>query len=280
MVNSKTLVSEFERSLTLDIPVEEKNAIARLVIEHVLNADPQALMQNVLLQPTSTQQDQLDSLIKRLNRHEPVQYVINEAWFYGRPFYVDHRVLIPRPETEELVQHVLTRTGQKRVLDIGTGSGCIPVTVALENAMAEVFALDVSGDALAVARRNADAYNATVVFFEHDLFQGALPVAGLDIIVSNPPYITREEAGTMEKNVLDFEPHLALFVDNQDPLLYYHALAAKAFPSLRSDGWLMVEINARFGSEVEKAFLMAGYTNTDVKKDINGKDRMVVARKP
>lgn len=225
--------------------------------------------------------------LPRLLAAEPVQQVLGEAWFYGRLFSVNRHVLTPRPETEELVWNILQRhslSTQFRVLDIGTGSGCIPITLKLERPTWDVVALDVSIPALDVATENARYHHATIQFMQADILQalaiqeGDLGLLGTwDLIVSNPPYIKQEEATDMHRNVLDYEPHIALFVEDPDPLLFYKAIAAYASRHLKPTGEVWVEINKVYGNETVSVFKSCGFEAVTCMKDANGHDRFVRA---
>ncbi|HEY0740581.1 MAG TPA: peptide chain release factor N(5)-glutamine methyltransferase [Chryseosolibacter sp.] len=282
MVNSKQLLREFVSKLTLDRGADELSAIGHVVLENVFKISRPDLLRDTQIQINEAQQHKLDVIAQRLNTNEPLQYVLNEAHFYGRTFYVDPAVLIPRPETEELVSLVIDRCrGSKRrpkILDIGTGSGCIPITLALEIPGSTVSGLDKSKSALAVAERNAKALGANAKFFEHDILGGQLPLDSVDVIVSNPPYIPLQEMSRMHANVTDFEPHLALFVENTDPFIFYSAIARIGKKILNPDGFIAVEINERFGNETRQVFVQEGYKHTETLKDMAGKDRFVVAQ--
>lgn len=277
MTNSKTILTDLIQALTLNIALDEKQAIGSLVMEKIFAIDRMDILTNKPVPFTVIQQQKLNTIINRINANEPVQYVLEEAWFSGRPFYVNTKVLIPRPETEELVQHVLNHDPLQRVLDIGTGSGCIAVTVKLERPAAQVHAIDISDAALAVAKINADALGADVTFQQLDILNDAIPFQAVDVVVSNPPYVLRQEQAAMEKHVVDFEPHLALFVSDNDPLLFYRIIAEKSKAVLSDRGILLVEINARYGAAVAALFATLGYQDVLVLQDINGKDRMVKA---
>lgn len=264
-------------ALTVAISEDEKQAVALLVMEKILTLDRAAILLNRTVTLTATQTQKLKEVASRLNAHEPVQYILEEAWFYGRPFFVNSNVLIPRPETEELVQEVLKYQSSQSVLDIGTGSGCIPITIKLEHPETKVFAIDISEEALAVARQNAKTLKAEVNYQRLDILKESLAWQQLDVIVSNPPYIALHEKPDMEKHVVDFEPHLALFVADDDPLIFYNVIAQKARIALKDKGILLVEINARFGGAVAALFTALGYRDVVVLKDMMGKDRMVRA---
>lgn len=275
MTNSKTILTDFTSDLTLNISDDEKRAMGWLVMEKILNVKRADIILNRAVSISSAQTQQLKEIASRLNAHEPLQYVLAEAWFFGRPFYVNQSVLIPRPETEELVQEVLKHRPLQRILDIGTGSGCIPITLKLEHPVAEVYAVDISESALAVAQQNALTLGAEVHFQLLDILKETVPLQHLDVVVSNPPYIAFEEKAQMEKHVVDFEPHLALFVTDEDPLIFYNVIALKSKSILKDNGILLVEINARFGAEVATMVTTLGYRDVTVLKDITGKDRMV-----
>jgi release factor glutamine methyltransferase len=221
--------------------------------------------------------DPLLEVIERLNQGEPVQYILEEAHFLGNNFYVNRSVLIPRPETEELVQFVIDeKKGDKhfKVLDIGTGSGCIPITLSTRFPHTEVFATDVSEEALKVARRNNELHQSKVSFLRHDILNEKLSLRELDVVVSNPPYITEAEKSAMEDHVLNFEPHLALFA-GEDPLIFYKAIANASREALKPSGLLAVEINAQYGNDVAGIFRDSGFTNVVVLHDMHGKHRIV-----
>jgi release factor glutamine methyltransferase len=227
----------------------------------------------------------LQEYTRELLTHKPVQYVLHEAWFCGMPFYVDENVLIPRPETEELVEWVVERqkadgnnSEMLRILDIGTGSGCIPVSLKKKMPEAEIYACDVSEGALAIAARNAAAQQTSINFFQVDFLDenswSSLPE--VDIIVSNPPYIPQSDKNTMLQNVLAYEPHLALFVPDDDALVFYDAIARFAKRTLPNHGCVFVEIHEDLGKKTKELFESKGFKG-EVKKDFQGKDRMVKA---
>ncbi len=236
------------------------------------------------------QLEKFSAFIEDLVRHRPVQYVLEEAWFYGLPFYVNEAVLIPRPETEELVEWILKDVAARnpappmqelRILDIGTGSGCIPVALKKNLPEAIIDACDISEAALAVARRNAQTLEASVNFIQLDILDAAswdrLPA--LDIIVSNPPYIPFHNKASMQPNVLEYEPHLALFVSNEDPLQFYRVIAELARQKLLPGGTVYVEIHEDLGAATSECFIERGFSKVHVRKDLQGKDRMVRSTK-
>lgn len=217
---------------------------------------------------------------EKLKSNEPIQYILGHGPFYGREFLVTEDTLIPRNETEELV-HLIIKENPKpnlRVLDIGTGTGCIPITLALEMKSPEVYAIDISEKALAVSSENAKLLHAKVDFSKCDILKEKPQVADLDILVSNPPYIPLAEKGQMHRNVLDFEPDLALFVNDEDPLIFYRVISDEGKKLLKPTGKIYFEINERFGKEVSEIMMAFGYQNVRVIKDLNGKDRIVAGQ--
>lgn len=214
---------------------------------------------------------------ERLLTGEPIQYILGQAPFYGRNFGVTRDTLIPRNETEELVHLILKENpkSELRVLDLGTGTGCIPITLALELQNPEVYTLDVSVQALAVARKNALQLGAQVQFLEGDLL-GSLPNLDLfDVLVSNPPYVPLRDQGEMHANVLNFEPHLALFVPDEDPLVFYRAIGVWGQQLLKRGGKLYLEIYENLADELVQLLLSQGYNQVKVHPDLNGKNRMI-----
>lgn len=228
-------------------------------------------------EPLSQEQEtRLQRITGELLRHTPVQYVLGESWFCGMKFFVNPHVLIPRPETEELVSWIRDEGRTGSILDIGTGSGCIAISLARLLSGAALTAIDVSEEALQVARGNADALQAAVAFQQLDFLQepqwNHLPV--FDTIVSNPPYIRRSESGDMNRNVLDHEPHIALFVPDNDALLFYRKIHAFGRMHLAEGGNIFLEINEALGPETVSLFSSPGYI-TELRKDMQGKYRML-----
>lgn len=261
----------------------EASNIANWVIEHItgLKRMDRIIQKNALLTPS--QEIELAEKTKQLLLAQPVQYVLGEAWFAGNPYFVDASVLIPRPETEELVEWILQDDLNKNFrhfLDIGTGSGCIPITLKLKKQDAFVLSFDISKEALAIAQKNATELNASVHFLEVDILDETrwhnFPV--FDCIVSNPPYIKDSESASMAKHVTDYEPSLALFVRDEDPLLFYRKIALFAQAHLDAQGCIYLEINETLGKEVQALYESLGYT-TELRKDLSGRDRMVKAEK-
>jgi release factor glutamine methyltransferase len=218
--------------------------------------------------------------VERINQGEPIQYILGESWFMNRRFFVNPAVLIPRPETEELVTHVRALEA-KRILDLGTGSGCIPVTLALENPQAEVYAIDISHLALETAAKNAQEHGAKVNFAQANILDyiNPFPLSQFDLIISNPPYVKENEKPEMRRNVLDFEPHLALFVSDTDPLVFYRHIADLSWDLLAPRGEIWVEINSYLGAETAQVFRDRGYKVVKVLKDFFGKERFLEIKK-
>ncbi|MHA8109465.1 peptide chain release factor N(5)-glutamine methyltransferase [Aquirufa sp. A-Brett2-W8] len=216
----------------------------------------------------------------RLAGGEPLQYVMGKTYFRDHLFSVNSDTLIPRPETEELVDLVLRHAPKNEsVLDVGTGSGCIPISLKLERPSLNVEAWDISVGALEVARQNALLLGASVEFKQQDIFTWPSAEGSWDVIVSNPPYVTQDEAKEMAKHVLDFEPHLALFVPNDDALKYYVALADFAQERLRAGGYLCLEINQHFGTQTVELLFSKGFQEVKLLQDFKENDRMIVAQK-
>ncbi len=229
--------------------------------------------------PTAVDRKPLLADFERLLTGEPIQYILGEAPFYGRSFGVTRDTLIPRNETEELVHKIIKENLKSglRVLDLGTGTGCIPITLALELQNPEVYALDVSVQALAVARKNALQLGAKVEFLEGDLL-GSIPnLALFDVLVSNPPYVPLRDQGEMHANVLNFEPHLALFVPDEDPLVFYRAIGVLGQQLLKNGGNLYLEIYENLADELVQLLGSQGYEQLRVHQDLNGKNRMLSA---
>ena len=277
--------NELWRQLTQVYDDYEAKAIARMVYEVRFGLMPSDLFIGKDTQLSTDDQKLLAEITQRLLTGEPVQYVLGEAEFGGRTFHVEPGVLIPRPETYELCQWIMEeRRGKKEegrntsILDIGTGSGCIACTLAAELADAEVTAWDISDDAMRIATENAKRTNVHVSFEKVDVLNTSLlnrerPATGLDIIVSNPPYICNKERATMERNVLEHEPELALFVPDDDPLLFYRTIARFAAKALNPSGALYFEINPLYVSEMQQMLSEEGFSHTEIRNDQFGKQR-------
>ena len=224
-----------------------------------------------------------NSILEQLKKEIPVQYLLGKTSFYGLEFQVNSTVLIPRPETEELVDWIIEcqkfEAGSRKIkiLDIGTGSGCIAISLAKNISNAQVFAVDVSEKALATAQKNAEINEVNVTFLEKNILETIDLAQEFDIIVSNPPYVRELEKQEIKKNVLDNEPHLALFVDDNDALIFYRKIAELAQKNLSPDGQLFFEINQYLGNEMIQLLEKIGFKNIELRKDIYGNNRMMKA---
>lgn len=255
----------------------------RILIEDMFGLSLTDICGGALERLSHNDKERLEEWKKRLKAGEPVQYVTGKAPFCGYTFHVAPGVLIPRPETEELVEIIIAKTtgscNKHHILDVGTGSGCIAITLALRGN--EVTAWDISDNALRIAKENAVLLNAKVTFEKRDVLQrlNSMPTGQWDIIVSNPPYICKREAAEMECNVLDYEPHEALFVPDDQPLLFYDAIARYGIDNLRDDGMLAFEINPLFAEELTQQLTLIGYHDIEVRQDFFGKERFIFCYK-
>lgn len=259
----------------------EGYALYRLVMEECFGLTHTDILLGKDNQISEENQARLLEITGRLLKNEPVQYVLGYADFCGHRFAVRPGVLIPRPETELLVQKALELgrgmdgVTEPEALDIGTGSGCIAVSMAL--AGCRVTAMDISEEALRIAMQNATALNAEVAFVHENILQPSRTAQQWHVIVSNPPYICLHEAEAMERNVLDYEPHNALFVPDTDPLIFYRAIASYAMSHLSAGGWLCLEINQAYPDEMERLLSSFGFKDVTIQKDQYGKDRIAYA---
>lgn len=221
---------------------------------------------------------QLNNVLSQLQQEIPIQYIFEKAYFYGYEFKVSPATLIPRRETEELVEWVLSEMNRQpekkwRVLDIGTGTGCIPISIKKEFPLAEIFAMDISTGALKIAKENAEKLNASVIFIEQNILS-TTQLDSYDIIISNPPYVRNLEKAEIKKNVLAYEPHLALFVEDNDPLIFYRKITQLAQKSLTENGLLFFEINQYLGEEMQQ-MVSEYFKIIELRKDLQGNDRMM-----
>ena len=259
----------------------EAKAIARMVYEVGYGLTLSDLLMG---RDYEVSHHELEQILLRLERHEPIQYVLGETEFCGRPIYVGPGVLIPRPETEELCRWIVENEVSKvkdealSILDIGTGSGCIAITLAAEMPKARVTAWDISEEALKVARRNAAHHHVDVTFEQVDILRSQDPLTQ-HIIVSNPPYICNKERAAMAQNVLDYEPHEALFVPDDDPMLFYRAIATYATTGLKKGGRLFFEINPLYADALQDMLSAMQFTQIETKNDQYGKQRMIKAQR-
>lgn len=287
MNNIDEVYSGFVEQLKTIYDERESNNIADWIFENITGVkkldritDKQRVLNNSTIQ-------KLGNVLQQLLTHKPVQYVLGEAWFYKMKLKVNEHVLIPRPETEELVEWVVAEIRNKKVsdssftiVDIGTGSGCIAIALKKELPDAGIFAIDVSNDALQLAKQNATDQNVNINFLQLDFLNEkdweTLP--SFNIIVSNPPYIPENEKNKLGKNVVDYEPHIALFVTENDPFIFYKKMASFAEKHLKEKGKTFVEVHEDYSNEVQQIFAKKNFT-TEIKKDIYGRDRMIKAYK-
>lgn len=287
-------VAYIRNSLKGIYPPGEAQALVRLIMERVCGLSTYQLLLGKGKDLSDTEKFKIKEIVKGLRLRKPIQYLLGVADFYGMEFKVTPDVLIPRPETAELVERIVTDyQGQTpRILDIGTGSGCIAISLAKHLPGAEVAAVDISPEALAVAGENARTHQVSLALYQGDILsEGNAPPAmtgkdtyayatgrDYDCLVSNPPYIMDKEKATMEANVLENEPHLALFVPDNDPLLFYRAIARFGQKHLARGGHLYFEINALCGKETVEMLRLANYTEVELIQDLYGKDRIVKAK--
>jgi release factor glutamine methyltransferase len=277
----------FLKSLEASYPEQERHAIGHEVFRHFLGLGPAERVVGQNLPLSEAQEKTLVRVIEQLRQHVPLQHITGIASFYGLDFMVNESVLIPRPETEELVQWTLQTIEEAfgnfsaalNLLDVGTGSGCIAIALASGLPNVQIMACDISASALELARENAAKNQVEVSFFFCDILNDTPYISGLDLVVSNPPYIRESEKPLIQPNVLNFEPASALFVSDDDPLVFYRTIARKAQAWLKPGGWLLFEINESLGSETKQCIEKEGFVNVELKQDINGRDRMVRARK-
>ena len=254
------------------ILMEEKLKLQR--IDTVLNSDLLITNKNLI---------DLKNIVKRLQKEEPIQYIIGNTEFYGLPFLVDKNTLIPRTETEELVAWVLdeikvltnNKITELSILDIGTGTGCIPISLAKNLTSLNISAIDISPEALIIAKQNAILNKVTIEFIELDILNAESLPQEYDVIISNPPYVRELEKEEIKNNVLENEPHLALFVADENPLIFYNKIADLAKQQLSINGMLFFEINQYLGQKTLNMLVNKGFKNIQLKKDLFGNDRMI-----
>ena len=277
------VVNEIRDALRGIYPDSEALALAKMLLVDVFGFTTLELYGGKDKEISGKRRSVLDEMILRLKKNEPIQYIIGIETFCGFTFEVNKNVLIPRPETQELVYWIADDCKEKsscRMLDIGTGSGCIAVSLAKLVDGAKVEAWDVSHEALSVATRNAEKNEADVLFRQQDVLVAKPESARYDVIVSNPPYIAEKEKANMDANVLYWEPSLALFVSDDDPLLFYRKIACLAKDMLTEDGSLYYEINQAYGLETVQMLEELGYHSIELRKDAFGNDRMIKAKRP
>ena len=274
---------EIKKMLAGYYPDAEASALAKMLLVEVLHFSTLELFGGKDKEVFKKDLDVLYEMSRRLQNQEPIQYIIGKETFCGMPFVVNRHVLIPRPETQDLVEWIAEedqQTNPCRLLDMGTGSGCIAISLAKKLPHVQVEAWDISGEALQVARQNALNNQVKVDFHQQDILSASPGIAEWNVIVSNPPYITNKEKAEMEANVLNWEPHTALFVPDHDPLLFYRKIAQLGMSMLVNGGALYFEINRAYGTETIAMLQALGYENIIIRKDRCNNERMIKATRP
>ena len=291
----KRYKTHFFNSLKNSQDEQEIESFFFILTEYLHNLKRVDLALNPNFELSDTEVEKWNSILADLQQEKPIQYITGEAWFYGLKFEVNENTLIPRPETEELVEWIIESQKSKvqsqklEILDIGTGTGCIPISLKANLPQANVSTIDVSEKALEVAKRNATSNKVEINFIQANILKvedlSQLPTSNfqlptsIDIIVSNPPYVRNLEKEEIKKNVLDYEPHLALFVEDTDALLFYRKIAQLALKNLSPNGLLFFEINQYLGKETVELLQNLGFKNIELKKDMYGNDRMIKCKK-
>lgn len=275
-------IKYYKSELSTLYPQTEIQSFLYIIFEHLLKYSKIDIhtRQNEVL--SNEIDEKIRNCLDDLKKYRPIQHIIGETEFYELIFSVNESTLVPRPETEELVDLIIKENTENnlKILDIGTGSGCIAITLAKNISQSNVYAYDISAKALEIAKKNAIRNNVMVDFSEFDILKNyKLKVLDFDIIVSNPPYVTEKEKTQILANVLDYEPHSALFVSNENPLIFYERIADFALINLKSKGKLYFEINEQFGLETKQLLEKKDFINTRIIQDINRKDRFVVGEK-
>ena len=278
-------IQYIKNELTSIYPAFEIQGFTYLLLSHITGYSKVEIIVNKNTIFSDVQRVMLNSFVNKLKIHTPIQYIIGKTEFYGLPFLVTDAVLIPRPETEELIEWVVEPSNKKEgihILDIGTGSGCIAVTLANLFTEATVTAFDISDEALKIATKNAELNNVKINFQRVDILNldnYFTPDFKWDIIVSNPPYIPNSEQAEMQPNVLEYEPHIALFVPDTDPLIFYRKIMEFALKYLKTDGQLFFETHRDWGHEIVNMLVNNGFYNIQLRKDLSCNDRMIKAQK-
>ena len=257
----------------------EAKAIVRNVLEMQFHLSFAEILCGKVTELSADNQAELEKIMVRLEKSEPMQYVLGTAFFYGRPFHVDPGVLIPRPETTELCQWIIEAPKEGSILDIGTGSGCIAITLAIELPQSHVSAWDISEEALTIAKANASTLNAHVNFEKQDALAPHIDERKWDIIVSNPPYIEPKEREEMEKNVLEYEPAIALFAPESNPIAFYQSIGNYAAKTLLPGGLLYFELNPLTANAVDSYLESIGFKDIEYREDQFHKQRFLKAKK-
>ena len=284
MTSVKQALNKFQDELAALYDVREAESLGILTLADVTGLSSAKLKAFPDGELTKEQSNSIDNILTELKTGRPIQYILGQAEFYGLPFKVNPSVLIPRPETEELVYWVISSVGSSKlvagnILDIGTGSGCIAISLKKNLPEFNLSAIDISINALLIAKENANLNQVDINFINQDILAPcpAPTAARYNIIVSNPPYVTIQDKTQMHRNVTDFEPHTALFVPENDPLIFYKAIADFATENLESGGLLFFEINESYGEEIVELLKIKSFNNIELRKDMSGRDRMVKA---
>ena len=281
IVSMRELNALLSKTLTYSIPNKtERDAIIYRLLAHYLHVETTDYILNTVLNISCATQQKIFNAIKRLKQYEPIQYIIEQVEFLGNCFKVTPNVLIPRPETEEWTYFLkdFITPSPSNILDIGTGSGCIAITLKKFFPQATVDAIDISQEALKVAIYNAQKLKVAIHYMAIDILNEPIPQRKWALIVSNPPYVCQKEKAYMHPNVLHYEPHIALFVDDQDPLRFYRLIIKIASTHLHTQGRICVEINECFSKEIVSLLKNAPFTEILVHKDIHNKDRWITAK--
>ncbi|MDR1764145.1 MAG: peptide chain release factor N(5)-glutamine methyltransferase [Dysgonamonadaceae bacterium] len=280
----KETVSFIKSGLQNLYTATEIRELTSLILESVCRLDRTAVLLRKDTQLSSNEKNRIAEIVAELQKRRPIQYILGETEFYGLTFKVNENVLIPRPETEELVDWIVrSETSPKMILDFGTGSGCIAIALAKRFCEAEVFGLDFSENAIAAAKENAEKNRVKTHFLKFDILNDCISDCfgeNPDLIVSNPPYVVPSEKAAMERNVLDFEPHSALFVPEEQPLLFYERIADIALQMLNRGGKLYFETNAHFARQTAEMLENKGFINVELRRDLAGKERLLRGEKP
>ena len=285
MKTIKDVFSTFKQSLGTLYDTSEIEALTLMIISEITELSKAMIKAFPEQEITLQQHEKLNNILARLQTGEPIQYILGHTEFYGLTFKVNPSVLIPRPETEELVEWVLNskvesqKSKVSNILDIGTGSGCIAISLKKNFPTAQVSAIDISTEALQTAKQNAELNEVDINFIHADILNinSQIEIPKSEIIISNPPYVTLHDKTQMHTNVTDFEPHTALFVPENDPLIFYKAIADFAIDNLAPKGLLFFEINESLGKETVEMLESKGFKDIELRKDMSGRDRMVRA---
>jgi release factor glutamine methyltransferase len=280
--NIKDISAEFKNKLQNIYLLNEIQQILFIVFEEYANLSKVEVITYPEKEITETQYEKIKNILSKLIEEKPIQYILGKADFYGMTFYVNNHVLIPRQETEELVDYIINHHKDRQllsVIDFGTGSGCIAISLAANLLQPNIYAVDISTEAIKTARKNAAFSRVSVNFIKNDILNldfSILPDK-VDIIVSNPPYVCNSEKKLMKKNVLEYEPQTALFVNDNNPLIFYDKIAIAGTKLLKKKGNIIFEINEKFAMQIKNLLISKGYENIEIIKDLNGKDRIVKA---